>query len=225
MKQYEIEDAIGKSVTVNGSGDLGMDREMRRLIYSKVVLTLEKQCKSGLLYLRENKKLAHAVPMTNVDLYYPVGDTVLHETPVRPAFNHLANIRALSIGPRSAFGHKEVSAMLREENFKRVLQQFLDGFDIILREGLNDREYSMPLEFLQKAHFIDTRAEAERLAAAINFSGQARAEVKTVNLAEVGEVLSDQLETIIIEKADRKVHYNSAEEVLFEMAESAKEKK
>lgn len=224
MKQYEIEDAIGKSVTVNGSGDLAIDPEMKRLIYNKSILTLEKQCKSGLLYLRENKKLTHAVRMTNVDLY-PAGDTILHETPARPEFVNLPDVKALAERIRTTLDHKEISAILHEENFKRVLQQFLDGFDATLREGLNDREYNVPLEFLQKALFIDTRAEAERLAAAINFSGQARAEVKTVNLTEGGEWVSDELEIIIIEKAARKVHYNSAEEVLFEMAESAKEKK
>lgn len=65
MKHNEIEAAIGKTVTVNGFRDLGIDPSMRRIIGSDG--TLIKKCKSGLLQVECGGKL-YSVPPINVDL-------------------------------------------------------------------------------------------------------------------------------------------------------------
>lgn len=65
MKQEDIQNSIGKAVTINGFRDLGCDYEMRRIIGEEG--TLIKKCKSGLLQVEVKAKL-YSVPPINVDL-------------------------------------------------------------------------------------------------------------------------------------------------------------
>lgn len=65
MKADQVKDAIGKTVTINGFRDLGIDPAMRRIIGQEC--TLIKQCKSGLLHVQHGKSF-YSVPPINVDL-------------------------------------------------------------------------------------------------------------------------------------------------------------
>lgn len=65
MKHSEIESSIGKTVTVNGFRDLGMEVAMRRIIGREGKLV--KRCKSGLLQVECEGKF-FSVPPINVDL-------------------------------------------------------------------------------------------------------------------------------------------------------------
>jgi hypothetical protein len=65
MKQTQIEGSIGKAVVVNGSRDIGIDPDIRRIVGKDS--TLIKQCKSGLLQVDCEGKL-FSVPLSNVDL-------------------------------------------------------------------------------------------------------------------------------------------------------------
>jgi len=65
MKADQVKDAIGKTVTVNGFRDLGIDPDMRRIIGQECVVV--KQCKSGLVQIKHGKSF-YSVPLINLDL-------------------------------------------------------------------------------------------------------------------------------------------------------------
>lgn len=65
MKENQISEAIGKTVTVNPDGDIGIDPDIRRIIgkESRVI----KRCKSGLVQIECEGKL-YSIPLRNLDL-------------------------------------------------------------------------------------------------------------------------------------------------------------
>lgn len=64
MKATEIQEYVGKTVKVNGSGDLAMDYDMRKIITREVKLV--KQTKSGLIQV-EHEGQFYSVPLRNID--------------------------------------------------------------------------------------------------------------------------------------------------------------
>ena len=67
MKHSEVENNIGKQVTLNGDRDLGMDGDLRKLIYNKTVLTIVKLTRGGLVHLTDGKRF-YTVRSGNIDL-------------------------------------------------------------------------------------------------------------------------------------------------------------
>lgn len=70
MKNHDfINLNVGKKVYITGDGDLGMKRELRRLIFYKTELKLLKLTKAGMAHLYdEETKLKYSVPPRNVRL-------------------------------------------------------------------------------------------------------------------------------------------------------------
>lgn len=67
MKLDEVPQHIGKQVTLNGSGDLGIYFDLRVLIHNKTPLTIVKVTKSGRVYLQLSKEFV-TVDAANIDL-------------------------------------------------------------------------------------------------------------------------------------------------------------
>jgi len=69
MKNHDfINDNIGKDVFITGRGDLGMDRELRRLVSRKSKLKIVKLTRGGMAYLTDGVK-CYSVPPRNVREY------------------------------------------------------------------------------------------------------------------------------------------------------------
>jgi hypothetical protein len=66
LKQSEVE--VGMIVTVNGSGDLMMDGELRPIIGNGIELFVAQINKGGLIRLTINGSLFYNVPARNLDL-------------------------------------------------------------------------------------------------------------------------------------------------------------
>lgn len=67
MTNHEfIKRNVGNSVYINGDGDLGMDYELRCLIFNKTELKIVKLTKSGMAYLVDNDGNYYTVPPRNV---------------------------------------------------------------------------------------------------------------------------------------------------------------
>jgi hypothetical protein len=63
----KLENHIGEACTLNGRGDLAMERELRFHIRNKTPLTIEKVTKGGRVVVR-HKKWTYSVAPKNVDL-------------------------------------------------------------------------------------------------------------------------------------------------------------
>jgi hypothetical protein len=59
---------IGNKAIINGSGDLGMDREFRTLIFNKTELTIVKITRGGMVYLRDENGKFYTVPPRNIEV-------------------------------------------------------------------------------------------------------------------------------------------------------------
>ena len=65
MKQQEILENIGKIVSVNGTGDLLFDSNMKKLIMNNVPVKIIKVTRSGLVYI-EAKGNYYTIPAKNL---------------------------------------------------------------------------------------------------------------------------------------------------------------
>jgi len=76
MNRIEIQQNIGNKVILDGRGDLGMDGDLRPLIYNKTPLTIIGLTKGGKAYLREDiisTEMVHGViPRSTKIKYYSV---------------------------------------------------------------------------------------------------------------------------------------------------------
>lgn len=69
VNQEQIKENIGKQVTLNGYGDLGMERHLRYFInHSENPLTIIKLTKSGMAYLQYENGKYYSIPPKNVEL-------------------------------------------------------------------------------------------------------------------------------------------------------------
>lgn len=67
MKLSEVSNYIGKQVTLNGRGDLGIDGHLKKYIFGVTPLTIIKITKNGKVYLQHENEFV-TVGSKNIDL-------------------------------------------------------------------------------------------------------------------------------------------------------------
>ncbi len=68
MTRKEAIESIGRKATVNGSGDYAMEKNMRRWIYEKIPVTIERLTKGGKVMCQGPYGERLSIPPKNLDV-------------------------------------------------------------------------------------------------------------------------------------------------------------